>query len=296
MKILIIGSDGFVGRNIADLLSKDHEVYRGSRRGTSSSNSVLIDLLDKETIKRAINQIQPEVIVNAAGVVENSEAARANVTFTTNLLETIKECDHKPRRVIISGSAAEYGLVDESNIPVAEGAPLNAGAGYGLSKKDEVAFALKFSDKNGLEVIIARIFNPIGVGMHEKFLLPKLIVQTKEVQAGLKKDIEVNRLDAKRDYLNIKDVASAIKLLVEGSPKENIYNIGSGEATTTQELIETIVSELQLSSPPNLIESSDTPEPIVAIQADISRLKDEFGWSPGYSLKETVKEIIDATR
>lgn len=296
MKILIIGSDGFVGRNIADVLSKDHDVYRGSRKDKSDPKSVFIDLLNKDTIKNALNQIQPEIIINAAGVVENSEAARANVTFTTNLLEAIKECDQKPRRVIISGSAAEYGLVDETNIPVAEDAPLNANVGYGLSKKDEVAFALQFAAENGLEVVIARIFNPIGVGMHEKFLLPKLIVQTKEVQSGLKKDIEVNRLDAKRDYLNIKDVAGVIKLLVEGSPKENIYNIGSGEATTTQELIETIVSELQLSSPPNLVESSDTPEPIVAIQADTSRLQSEFGWSPGYSLKETVKEIIDATR
>jgi nucleoside-diphosphate-sugar epimerase len=229
-------------------------------------------------------------------VVDNSEKAQANPILTSNLLEEILASGITPKRIVISGSAAEYGLVDKENLPVREDAPLNANGGYGLSKKQEVALALEFSQKHNLPVAIARIFNPIGAGMHPKFLVPKLVEQVKAVGAGSRDSIEVNRFDAERDYLNIKDVAAAIAMLVENDPKEQVYNIGSGQATSTGELVELILEEAKPPSRPRLVEASDTPEPLVAVQADISKLHDEFGWSPKYSLQQTIKEIVDASR
>lgn len=295
MKILILGSDGFVGSSIKENLKINHEVY-GASRNSGDDRTFQIDLKNKDSIIQLLTSLQPDIIVNAAGIVENSEKAEDNVVFTTNLLEAVIAVGLRPKRIIISGSAAEYGIVDEENIPVNEEAPLNATAGYGLSKKNEVASALEFADKHSLPITVARIFNPIGAGMKPRFLINKLIDQVEEFKKGSRTSVEVNRLDAKRDYLNIKDVAEAVRLLIEDNPAEQVYNIGSGVATTTRQLIETILNVYNLKTRPTFVETSDTEEPLVAIQADISRLKNELDWSPKYSLEETVKEVVNATR
>jgi nucleoside-diphosphate-sugar epimerase len=293
MKILVVGSDGFVGRNVADLLSQEHEVLRANRK--PAEKELFVDLLDLESITKVIKQSEPETVINCAGVVDNSEAASQNPIFTKNLLNQIVLSSLKPKRVIISGSAAEYGIVDPSNIPVAETAPLNATSGYGLSKLQEEEAALEIGENSGIDVVVARIFNPIGAGMHPRFLIPKLISQLDEYNQGERNSIEVSRLDSKRDYVNIKDISAAIKCLVENNPKERVYNIGSGNSTSNAELIDLVIKLSNATKRPKIIETATEPESLVAIQADITRLSDEFGWTPIHGIEETIKEIIHAT-
>lgn len=295
MKILVIGANGFVGNSVANTLSKKHEVFRATRQ-TDAINNLHVDLLDRKSIADLLDEVKPEVIINNAGVVENSEKAAQNVTFTQNLLEVVAESGLVLKRIIISGSAAVYGQVVPENIPVPEDAPLNASAGYGLSKLEEEKIALELGAKHNLPVVVARIFNPIGAGMHEKFLIPKIISQVKEFEAGTKNSVEVSRLDSKRDYIDIQDVATAVAILAESDPRESIYNVGSGQATSNGELIQLVLSNINIATKPNIIETSGEPEVLVAIQADISRLSNEFGWKPEHDMADTVKEIIDATR
>lgn len=296
MKILLLGADGFIGKHVRQALSEEHEVYAATRNPSTDDHEQRVDLEDKQSIVEALKSIQPEAIINCAGVVENSEKSKLNVLFTTNLLEAVKEASLKPKRIIISGSAAEYGVVDMSNIPVSESAPLNANGGYGESKLKEGLTALELAKKYELPVIIARIFNPIGVGMHPRFLIPKMIEQIREFGTGARTIIEVSRLNSKRDYINVKDIATAIKVLVEGEPKETIYNIGSGKSASNGELIELILNNSKLDARPEIVETSAEEEPLVAIQADITRIRTEFNWEPMYTLEQTVKEIIHATQ
>lgn len=296
MKILLFGAEGFIGKHVRQVLSAEHDVYSATRNPNPSHHEHWVDLEDKQSIVKALKSVQPEVIINCAGVVENSEKSKLNILFTTNLLEAVKETGLKTDRIIISGSAAEYGVVDASNIPVRESAPLNASSGYGESKLKEELTALDFADKYEMPVIIARIFNPIGVGMHPKFLIPKIIQQLQEIKNGTRVAIEVSRLDSKRDYVSINDISSAIKHLVENKPKEKVYNIGSGVSTSNGQLIELIIQNMGLYSKPKIVELSAEPEQLVAIQADISRIQKEFGWSPSFIIEDTVKEIIHGTK
>jgi nucleoside-diphosphate-sugar epimerase len=300
-KVLIIGSGGFIGGAVKSLLSNDFQVYgaHSSPGSYSEKDSIYIDLLKPATIEEALRKIQPQVIINCSGIVENSEKAMLNPVFSENLLKEVVKAKLRPERIIISGSAAEYGVVDKSNIPVSEDAPLNANAGYGLSKLQETRLALKIGQEHDLPVVIARIFNPIGKGMHSRFLIPKIILQVQEFADGKREVIEVSRLDSKRDYINVEDVALAIKALAKSPPKKlshDVYNIGSGKSTSNGELIELVIKNSSVKKQPKVIETSQDEEPLVAIQADISRLKNEFGWSPIKSIDETVREIVNGTR
>lgn len=296
MRILIIGANGFIGSNVSSLLGKNHEVYMAGRYDKPINRQFNLDLLDiKETLQLLL-QVKPEVIINCAGIVENSDRAKLNVQFTKNLLNAVIKSKLIVKRIIISGSAAEYGYVDKKDIPVNENTPLNADSGYGLSKKMEELSALEISRKNSLPLTVARIFNPIGIGMHERFLIPSLINQINDTIIGTRKTIEVSRLDALRDYINVRDIASAIQVLIENDPKRSSYNIGSGIATSNWQLIETIMKEFKLINEPELKETSVDQEKLVAVQADISRISNEFKWKPKYTVDETIKEIVDASR
>ncbi len=297
MKVLILGAEGFVGRHVKQQLLANHKIISAIRDENASGNDYFVDLESKESIVDSLIKTHPEVIINCAGIVENSERARLNVVFSTNLMEAVHQSGiKKPEKIIISGSAAEYGVVSPGNIPVNENVSLNANAGYGLSKVQEETTCLRLGDKYGLKVVVARIFNPIGAGMHSRFLIPKIIEQIREIEQGTRLAIEVNRLDSRRDYVSVKDIGLAIKTLVENNPKESVYNIGSGKSTSNGELVKLLIDFSKLKDKPPVTESSKQEEPLVAIEADISRIKDEFGWIPSYTIEDTLKEIIDATK
>lgn len=290
MRILVFGADGFIGSNVCDELEKTHEVTRVVRDAFLDAKTAAADLLVPNDIRAILEKYRPEVVVNCAGVVGGGADVEQNVQFTKNILEQASAIGGV-KKVMISGSAGEYGRVDPKNIPVSEGAPLKADSGYSLSKLKEEQYALEFGKKNGINVIVFRIFNPIGKDMANKFLLTNLLQQINECKSGKSNQIKLSRLDAKRDYISVKDIAVAYRMVIEGKPKHHVYNVGSGSSIANGELLELIIQSSKLSPRPEIIETSESPEPLVAVQANIKRISDEFGWHPSDNVDNLIGEI-----
>jgi GDP-4-dehydro-6-deoxy-D-mannose reductase len=297
VKILVLGADGFIGTEVSAVLAKDNDVYEGVYSSAEKrEDTIRLDLLDKATVLAAIFKVKPQIIINCAGVVENSKKAELNIEFTRNLLESAVSSGLKFTKIIICGSAAEYGSIDPSQLPVKEDAKLNAANDYGRSKLNEVKLALEYKQKYNLPIVIARIFNPIGAGMHERMIIPGILRQVKAIKKGYSDTIEVSRRDSLRDYINVKDVAQAIRALALGQTHYDVYNIGSGRSTSNQELIDLVLNDFQLDKEPRITETLAKPEPPQAAKADISRIKSDLGWSPEYTIEDSIKEIANATR
>lgn len=286
MKILVLGTNGFIGKTVAGLLAKDHEVIKATRHGEDGSTAV--DLTDKNSIISCLKKYSPEAIVNCAGIVENSERARLNIVMTLNLLSALVESDIVLKRVVILGSAGEYGFINETDLPVKEEQPIAPISDYGNAKAEEVAQALDFAEKHRLPLVVARIFNPIGHGMNQRQLLPQLFKQAKEIKNKSRDTIEISRLDSRRDYIAVTDLAAAIECIIEGTPSYTIYNVGSGLATSNQQLVQTVLKSEGIDGNVPLMETQPAPERLVAVQADITRLKQDFNWQP----KESIEDII----
>lgn len=290
MKILVFGADGFIGRNVCDELEKAHEVIRVVRDASLGAKAAVADLLVPNDVKSVINKYRPEVVINCAGVVGGGADVDQNVQFTKNILEQVCAVGGVDK-VIISGSAGEYGKADPGSIPVNEDVPLRADIGYGLSKVKEERFALEFGEEHGINVIVLRIFNPIGENMANKFLLTNLLQQINEFKSGRGSEVRLSRLDAKRDYISVRDIARAFKVIAEGKPRDHVYNVGSGSSITNGKLLELIIQSSKLKFRPEIIEISESPEPLVAVQADIKRISDEFGWRPSESIENLIRGI-----
>lgn len=286
MRVLVIGANGFMGQAISQELRTQHEVIAAGRYIT---HGVRIDLTDPQSISAALKSVQPDVIVNCAGIVENSEQAEGNPVMTRNLLDQVAASGLPIKRIIILGSAAEYGLVDK--LPVNEDTPRWPVSPYGVSKKEEVDVALWFREEKHLPIVVVRVFNPIGSGMPPRTLLPGLMRQIAAFRIGETDHIEVGRLDAKRDYFDISDVGRAIGLFLKKTPKHAVYNLGSGVSTSNRQLVKIMLAESGMADQPKLIETSDTPEPLLACQADVSRIEEEFGWKPQKIVAEALADV-----
>lgn len=290
-KALVLGGRGFVGAAVAGRLRDTYDLYTTCVELPEHRQELQLDLTDKAAVTSLLRSIKPNLIVNCAGIVSNDERARLNGVITQNILEAVVELAISPDRIITMGSAAEYGEVDRADFPISEDYPISPTSIYGKSKADEVKTALKYAKDNKLNLTIVRLFNPIGPGMNERMLIPSLLRQLRAEKDGLKHTITVNRLDAERDFIDVRDVASAIKLILGAEPRHDVYNIGSGEATSISDLVEVLVHTLGLTESVAIQQSSDEPEPTVASQADITRLSREFSWAPQYTLDNVIAEL-----
>lgn len=293
MKVLIFGSTGFIGKAVLENLSTGHEVYTTTRSEATGYNEYSVDLLKLDAVRKVIELVRPEVIINAAGIVDPNADTMQNVSFTKNILQATSESENKPHRVIIFGSAGEYGHVLPGEIPVSEEVPLRASSGYGYAKKIEEQTALTIAENDNLPIVIARIFNPIGLNMAEKFLVSRLKKQINEYKQGTRNALELSRKDAERDYIAVDDIASAIRCLIEASPMHSIYNIGSGSSMSNDDLLKLMIDSSKLEGDPRVIETSSEPEQSVASRANIARITHEFNWIPQRSIAAIVEEIMN---
>lgn len=289
MRILIFGSQGFLGQAVTKELEEyGHEVVRGVA-GTSGKR---INLLNLAAVEACVQASRPEVIINCAGIVAPGEDFDDNVRFTENIIKAAASLENDDPKVIVTGSAAEYGEV--KNLPVHEDTPLNATSPYALSKIHEEEAALKLAHVLAVPIIIVRVFNPLGSGMKERYLIPSLMRQTEEFLKGRRQNIEVTRLDAARDYIDVRDIARAYRLLVEGTSHHYVYNVGSGRSTSNKEILDMLLKSSRLEHMPSVVETSAEAEKLIACQADISRIKTDLGWLPEINLEQTIKDISHA--
>lgn len=291
MKIVIFGANGFLGSEVLrQLLAAGHQAVAA----INDVSGARVDMLDRGAIIACLQREQPNVVINCAGIVDNSDLAAKNSVFSGNLLKGIHQSGITAlQQLIITGSAAEYGELSASDLPVNEDAPLNAQSMYGLSKFEETRQTLELGAEYGITVIVARMFNLIGIGMQPKFLIRQLVRQVVEIKRHERTTLEVSRADSKRDFVDIRDAAAAMVMLAEHRPKQKVYNVGSGISTSNAELISMVIACAKLDHVPPIRETADQPEPLLAIQADISRLTNEFAWRPVHRLEDTVKDIMN---
>jgi len=293
MKVFVAGSMGFIGRSVSEAFeAQNHIVFRGGR-STGDTSIVNVDLLDPNQVQQVLDEVRPDIVINCAGVIDRNSDFENNVRMSRNLLEAIGAAGLKLHRFVLCGSAGEYGFVDSKYWPVSENTPLLAENPYALSKVREEAAVRELAELYQIDAVIARIFNPIGTNMPAKFLVSNILEQIQKINYKEADEIVVSRLDALRDYIDIKDLARAIVLMATQEHRYDTYNIGSGKSTSTSSLLRCILEESGVSESLKTRELADEPERPVASQADISRLRDDFNWTPEIPFRETIKGVVN---
>jgi nucleoside-diphosphate-sugar epimerase len=294
MTTLVTGGSGFLGRHVLHALaaSSSRVVALGRHLppGWPATDFVRADLDDFDGLRRAIATISPDVVIHAAGKTPPAPSSAlylANARATMHLLNALRDAG-RPCRFVHAGSAAELGAVPVEQLPANEDQPCRPTDAYGLSKWAASRIALAAPPP--LEVIVARLFNPIGPGMPTSQAFGRFASILAE--PGPKSlTMTVGDLDARRDFLDVRDAAEALVALIDRGRAGSIYHVGTGVSRSVGEGLAELI---RLSGRDARIERTPSRRGPNDSRADITRIFDHTGWSPRVSWERSLADLWEA--
>ena len=236
--VLVTGGQGALGLAVAShLRSQGYAVICASRSLSRDEGSVKLDVTDSEQVAAALKSIKPSLIFHLAATYESDfdSAFTTNVKGAKNMLAAVEQIG-STTRVVLAGSAAEYGLVSAEENPIREDRLLHPVSTYGLTKSWQTSWGLLCAHQ-GQDVVIARIFNLDGSGLSVRLFLGRMDQQIREVHEGQRKRIEVGSLTAVRDYVAIEDAAYQLVAIAERGKTGQIYHVASGRPLQMRDLL-----------------------------------------------------------
>jgi GDP-4-dehydro-6-deoxy-D-mannose reductase len=289
VRALVTGAHGFVGPYLtAHLESAGDEVV-----GLGPD----VDITDGVAIRSAIAAAEPDAVYHlaAASHVGSSwsapvEVLRVNAEGTLNLL-LAAEAAGAPR-VLVVGSAEEYGIVDPSALPLAETAPLRPVTPYGASKVAAEVIGLQAFLGRGLPVVLARPFNHLGPGQSDRLVASTLAHQVARNERDGTDVIMAGDLTPRRDFSDVRDVVRAYRLLVERGEPGEAYNVCSGVAVPVSEVADALVAQARHPMRIELDPARLRPVELPALQGDPSKLRAATGWVPEIPLERTLADLL----
>src|SRR5262245_518629 len=175
------------------------------------------DARDERAVRRAIERAQPDRIIHLASrrSGELTELLQVQLLGTRNVLQTALELLGPAARVLVVGSAAEIGLVEASEMPLAESCACRPVDAYGVTKLAQAALAHAYAFANRQHVVRARLFNLLGPGVPASLLPGRCAALIRETPRGAKEALRFRALDTQRDYVDVRDACEALVLALE---------------------------------------------------------------------------------
>lgn len=296
-KVLILGINGFTGKHFIDYiisnnLEQEYEFVGADRVQIANQKirTIIVDLSVKEQISKILIKESPDYIINLVGVFDKLSLEKLisyNSLISANIFELLIEFKIHVKKILLIGSAAEYGTF--VNKKFAESSKLKPASTYGLSKVIQSQIAGYYYSNYNMPVNIARTFNILGPGISENLVIGKFLKDLKKANEG--DSITLGNLNGRRDYLFINDIIDAYwKILINGAPGET-YNVCSGRSYLIKDIIDRL---LKYSGKRVKIVSSNPAELGKEDQSVGSnvKIKKKLHWEQRYNLDESLLMLL----
>ncbi|GGD03128.1 NAD-dependent epimerase/dehydratase family protein [Pontibacillus salipaludis] len=304
MNILLTGGAGFIGSHLTESLLKDghkvtiidkfHPYYDYSRKKEqldrlfSYDNLTFheVDLLDKESCAPIFGQPFEAVVHLAAlpGVPYSFEQpleyVDEDIKGTINVLTLAGEAGIP--HVLFGSSSSVYG---NRTGKMSEDLPIqNVSSPYAAAKVSGETYAHMYQQVYGFQLTVFRYFTVYGPWGRPDMAIPKFI------QASLQGEpIVVFGNGTARDYTYIDDIVDGMRLALQHSKGNHVYNIGSGNPVTIETLVESLKElfpELKVNYAP--FRKGDVQQ----TWADLTKAKQLIGYEPKHTFEEGLRKTV----
>lgn len=231
MTILVTGATGGFGKALLPLLRSTYAepVIGVGRAIFTGSDYIQCDISNEAAVLSLIRSIRPRLIFHLVGSFTGQFEAdfQVNVLSARYLFDAILS-ENLLTRVVIIGSAAEYGIVQSVNNPISEALPCNPVSIYGLTKFFQTQLALFYSRAKNLDIVVARVFNLALPGLSARLFYGRAEELIRSYKRGDISKLEFGNLDSQRDYVELEQAKGQLIAIASGGVAGEIYNVGSG--------------------------------------------------------------------
>ena len=299
MNILVTGGAGFIGSHLVDKLVEDKNkvtvidnLSNGRIENLSKSikkiKFIKDDISNISSWGKKIKNIEYVIHLAAlADIVPSIETPKkyfeANVNGTFNLVNFFKS--KKLKKLIYAASSSCYGLAN--NYPTLESDPIDTRYPYALTKFLGEEIVMHWNSIYKIPSISLRFFNVFGKRSRTAGTYGAVFGTFLAQKMNNKPLTVVGDGNQKRDFIYVNDVVEAIIKSLKSNISGQIFNIGSGKATSINYLVQLLdAKKINIPKRPG--------EPDIT-QADISKAKKILKWKPEISFEEGVNILLEDT-
>lgn len=246
MTILVTGARGgfakaFIPKLIASVRDDVVSVVRSNPQQSSEEQC---DLSDQSALVNLIRKTRPNLIYHLAGSFDgNFETDVIVNAHSTKWIFDELINSKLETRVVAFGSAAEYGLIPDGGNPVRETQSLKPVSVYGLTKVLQTNISSYYASTQGVDVVVARIFNLAVQGLSQRLFYGRL---TSLVESYKRQEIDsmsFGNLESIRDYVDLDNSAAQIFAIANRGLMGEIYNVGSGVPIRMKDLLYSLLDK-----------------------------------------------------
>jgi GDP-4-dehydro-6-deoxy-D-mannose reductase len=190
---------------------------------------------------RLLRDFHPDLVYHLAGSAAGPDPFLSGILTTRRLFDALWTVSELRPRVIVTGSAAEYG--DLGPEPIRENARELPVSEYGVAKLVQTRLAL-LARRRGMRVLVARPFNIMGPGMSSSLAPARFAREVLAATAAGRREISTGDLSPVRDYLELDDVARALWVLGHAETEHEIVNLCSGRPLAMREILGEIMKQV----------------------------------------------------
>jgi len=278
-KILVTGSDGFIGRVLLKRLMALGFETEGLDLGKG-------DVTDPACFDRFMGKDFVHVIHLAGKTFVPDSWKDPEAFYRINLMGTVNvlEFCRKSGAGLTYLSSYLYGSPEY--LPIDENHPVKSYNPYSHSKLLADNTCQFYAQNFRLGISVLRPFNAYGPGQPSHFIIPEIIQMVMDPSVP---EVLVMDLRPKRDYVYIDDLVDAVARTIEGQP--GIYNIGSGQSFSVETIIKTVMSLTGITKPYKA-RGTERQNEIFDLYAGIEKIRQILGWKPCTSFEEGLRKCI----
>ena len=307
MSVMLIGGNSCLGYHLLQLLghgtgalvsvSSDlpHEYLR-----LGHASYAAVDLLDFKQVQNLLLEHRPTEIYHlvsqefSLGSVPQKPGSLLQylILGMQNLLEAARHAVPKARVLMVSSAEIYGGGRGVVDVIHRESDQANPFSPYATAVAACELLAKQYFQANRIDISVVRPFSVTGPYQDRKFVLPSVASQIASIELHDGETvIYTGNLDVSRDYLDVRDQARAIAMLMKRAAPGEVYNVCSGKARTIRDLVHYLIAMSKCPIEIRVDPARERAIDIPLLVGSPEKIMQLTGWKPIISIEDSLKDL-----